>query len=417
MKKLARSLVAAVLGYQVRRLQTKNQIKVIGVVGSIGKTSTKLAIASVLKDSFRVKYQEGNYNDLVTVPLVFFGQELTGLFNPMTWLSVFWRNQKVLGKAYPYDVVVVELGSDGPGQIERFKSFLKLEIGVITAITPEHMAFFDSLDEVAKEELAISQFSSLILANKDLCEDKYLKQAGQVLTYGLGTGADYELDVGNGRMSVSGGGQQLFYTKDEELSKPELYSLLAAVSVAYKLGIKPDDIQKSLKNIQPVPGRMRKLAGINGSTIIDDSYNASPEAVKLALDTLYKMTVSQRIAVLGNMNELGSYSERAHTEIGNYCSPTQLDLVVTIGSDANKYLAKAAELKGCKVQRFDSPYQAAEFIKPLVKSGAAILVKGSQNGVFAEEVTKSLLANPADQSKLVRQTPEWLKAKQKAFKN
>jgi UDP-N-acetylmuramoyl-tripeptide--D-alanyl-D-alanine ligase len=417
MKKLARSLVAAVLGYQVRRLQTKNQIKVIGVVGSIGKTSTKLAIASVLKDSFRVKYQEGNYNDLVTVPLVFFGQELTGLFNPMTWLSVFWRNQKVLGKAYPYDVVVVELGSDGPGQIERFKSFLKLEIGVITAITPEHMAFFDSLDEVAKEELAISQFSSLILANKDLCEDKYLKQAGQVLTYGLGAGADYELDVGNGRMSVSGGGQQLFYTKDEELSKPELYSLLAAVSVAYKLGIKPDDIQKSLKNIQPVPGRMRKLAGINGSTIIDDSYNASPEAVKLALDTLYKMTVSQRIAVLGNMNELGSYSERAHTEIGNYCSPTQLDLVVTIGSDANKYLAKAAELKGCKVQRFDSPYQAAEFIKPLVKSGAAILVKGSQNGVFAEEVTKSLLANPADQSKLVRQTPEWLKAKQKAFKN
>jgi UDP-N-acetylmuramoyl-tripeptide--D-alanyl-D-alanine ligase len=348
---------------------------------------------------------------------VFFGQELTSLFNPMTWLSVFWRNQKVLGKAYPYDVVVVELGSDGPGQIERFKSFLKLEIGVITAITPEHMAFFDSLDEVAKEELAISQFSSLILANKDLCEDKYLKQAGQVLTYGLGTGADYELDVGNGRMSVSGGGQQLFYTKDEELSKPELYSLLAAVSVAYKLGIKPDDIQKSLKNIQPVPGRMRKLAGINGSTIIDDSYNASPEAVKLALDTLYKMTVSQRIAVLGNMNELGSYSERAHTEIGNYCSPTQLDLVVTIGSDANKYLAKAAELKGCKVQRFDSPYQAAEFIKPLVKSGAAILVKGSQNGVFAEEVTKSLLANPADQSKLVRQTPEWLKAKQKAFKN
>ncbi|MBX4197607.1 UDP-N-acetylmuramoyl-tripeptide--D-alanyl-D-alanine ligase [Candidatus Saccharibacteria bacterium] len=416
MKKLARRAVAAILGYQVRRLCKKNQIKVIGVVGSIGKTSTKLAIASVLKAEFRVQYQTGNYNDLVSVPLVFFGGELPSLFSPMAWLAVFRRNQTVLRQLYPYDVVVLELGSDAPGQISQFKKFLKLEIGVVTAITPEHMAFFGSLDEVAKEELAIDQFSSLVLANKDLCDDKYLKPMGEHLTYGMGSGADYKLEASNGRISVSSGGQQLLYITDDDLSKPELYSMLAAVSVAYKLGMQPETIEKGLKNIKPVNGRMQKLAGINSSIIIDDSYNSSPEAVKMALDALYKSSATQKIALLGSMNELGAYSETAHTEIGTYCDPVQLDSVVTIGKDANQYLAKAAELKGCKVHRFDSPYQAGEFIKSVIKPKAAVLVKGSQNGVFAEEAIKPLLANPDDQSKLVRQSAEWLKIKEQAFK-
>lgn len=413
---MARRAVAAVLGYQVRRLQKKNQIKAIGVAGSIGKTSTKLAIATVLKAGFRVQSQEGNYNDLVTVPLVFFGEEEPALLNPMAWLKVMWRNQQKLRRPYPYDVVIVELGSDGPGQVSEFKRYLNLEIGVITSITPEHMAFFGSLDEVAKEELAISEFSSLVLANKDLCDEKYLSQLNAVLTYGQTSGSDYKLEAGNGRLSISSAGQQLLYTNDEGQSKPQLYSLLAAAAVAYKLGMKPEGIEEAIKNIKPVAGRMQKLAGIKNSVIIDDSYNSSPEAVKMALDTLYKTEASQRIALLGNMNELGDYSEKAHTEIGNYCSPRELDYVVTIGPDANNYLAKAAELKGCKVQRFDSPYEAGEFIKKELKPKAVVLVKGSQFGVYAEEAIKYLLLNPSDAQKLVRQSPDWLKIKRKAFK-
>jgi UDP-N-acetylmuramoyl-tripeptide--D-alanyl-D-alanine ligase len=138
-------------------------------------------------------------------------------------------------------------------------------------------------------------------------------------------------------------------------------------------------------------------------------------ALKLALDSLYEIKAPQKIAVLGNMNELGKYSETTHTEIGTYCDPKQLDLVVTIGPDANKYLAPAAEAKGCSVKIFENPYDAGTFLKPLIKKGAVILVKGSQNKVFAEETIKSLLANPADESKLVRQSQEWLNKKQKAF--
>ena len=415
MKKLARSLIAAILGYQVRRLCRKNQIKVIGVVGSIGKTSTKLAIAKVLKSNFKVQFQEGNYNDLVSVPLVFFGQELPNLYSPSAWLRVLRRNQQLLKQTYPFDVVVIELGSDGPGQIHKFKKFLKLEIAVVTGITPEHMAFFKNLDAVAKEELAVRGFSSLVLANQDLCDQKYLTAVPELLTYGIEQAADYRLIANEDKIAIQAGKELVLDAKNQPFSRAQLYSVLAASTVAYKLGMEPTQIKQAIGNITPVPGRMQTLAGINGSTILDDSYNASPQAMKLALDTLYEMKALQKIAVLGNMNELGSYSEAAHAEVGGYCDPKQLDLVVTIGTDANKYLAAAAEAKGCKVKQFDSPYKIGEYLKPLIEKNGLVLVKGSQNGVFAEEAIKPLLANPTDETKLVRQSADWLKIKQEAF--
>lgn len=402
MKKLARAIVAVILGYQVRRLYKKGQFRVIGVVGSIGKTSTKLAIANVLQNGFRVRYQEGNYNDLVSVPLVFFGQKLPNLFNPLAWMMVFWRNEKQLRSAYPFDVVVLELGSDGPGQIAKFESFLKLEIAVITAITPEHMQTFKTLDNVAHEELSVGPFTTLMIANKDLCDNKYISGLSQMLTYGVKNQADYTYE----KLGIA--------KKPQSLA--EQYSILAAAAVAYKLGLEQDKINAALLGIKPFAGRMQKLDGVNNSTIIDDSYNSSPEAAKMALDELYSISAPQKIAVLGNMNELGDYSAGAHEQIGNYCDPKQLEMIITIGPDANNYLAKAAEAKGCRVERFDSPYKAGDFIRPLVKPGAVILVKGSQNKVFAEETIKSLLANPADSSKLVRQEAHWMNMKRQEFK-
>ncbi len=402
MKKFAKQIVAVILGYQVRQLTKRNSFKVIGVVGSIGKTSTKLAIAQTLSTSFKVRYQDGNYNDLVSVPLVFFDEPMPSLMNPLAWLAIFVRNQAKL-KNYPYEIVVLELGSDGPGQIGQFKKYLDLEIGVVTAITPEHMAFFGNLDEVAKEELAISQFSSLVLANKDLCDSKYLKEIPELLTYGLEKPADY--------------GPEELGGLAKGRSEAEQYSLLAAAAVARKLGAEPADTKKGLSDFLPISGRMNELTGIKGSRIIDDSYNASPTAVQLALDYLYEQKSPQKIAVLGNMNEMGDYSEEAHTQIGRHCDPDQLSLVVTIGPEANKYLAPAAEAKGCKVQTFDSPYTAGEYLKSILQKGAVVLVKGSQNGVFAEETVKILLANPADSARLVRQSDHWLKVKQKAFKS
>src|SRR5690606_20106109 len=114
------------------------------------------------------------------------------------------------------------------------------------------------------------------------------------------------------------------------------------------------------------------LKGINNSLILDETYNASPEAVRAALDSVYTMKAPQKIALLGNMNELGDMSADAHREIGEYCDPEQLELVVTLGQDANKYSAPAAKRKGCTVQAFNNPYDAGKFIREHIKEGAVI---------------------------------------------
>src|SRR3989338_3419097 len=116
MKKLAKQAVVRYLGNKVKKLQAKNNFRVIAVAGSIGKTSTKLAVATVLKHKYRVRYQEGNYNDIVSVPLIFFGLPMPNLLNPIAWLVTFAKIRKVLKNPYPYDFVVVEVGTDSPGQ-------------------------------------------------------------------------------------------------------------------------------------------------------------------------------------------------------------------------------------------------------------------------------------------------------------
>ncbi len=421
MKKIAKRFVAGILGWQIRRLYKRNNFKVVAVAGSVGKTSTKLAIANVLKAKYRVQYQNGNYNDLVSVPLIFFGETMPSLLNPLAWLAIFRRNGKQITTPYPYDVVVVEVGTDAPGQIEEFSSYLKIDIAVLTAVSAEHMEFFDNLDDVAQEELEIVKMSAKLLYNKDMIDSKYLNGIGiPVLSYGQKQKADYQtVDIvfkdDKCDFAVLKDGNPFIKSSNDLISEPQLYSVTAAVALAAELGLSAEEIDKGLHDIRPVSGRMQRLAGINNSLIIDDTYNASPEAMKAALQTLYRLDAPHKIAILGNMNELGKFSKEAHEEIGIHCEPRKLDLVVTIGPDANKYLAPIAQNRGCKVVTFDNPYKAGEYIKPLIQQGSLILAKGSQNGVFAEEAVKLFLANPSDSSKLVRQSPEWLKKKSKAF--
>jgi len=421
MKKLARKLVAAVLYWQVRRLRRKNNFQVIAVEGSIGKTSTKMAIARLLSAKLKVRYQEGNYNDLVTVPLVFFGHPLTHLFNPISWLRIFISNELQLLKKCQFDVVVLEIGTDGPGFIEDFAKRLRtIDINVLTGIAPEHMEYFDDLDAVAEEEKKLTPISTLNLINVDMCAEKYTAGIPNTLSYSINKDADYQLknlsyDDSGCSFDIFAGSKKIFSGQHEAISEPLLYAILAAIAVGVKMGLNSDEIEKGLATIKPASGRMQLLDGVKKSRIIDDTYNASPEAVMAALKTLYRLKAPQKIAILGNMNELGKFSEEAHKDIGDLCDPAQLDYVITIGPDANTFLAEGAKEKGCKVKTFNNPYEAGDFVKSVLEQSGLVLAKGSQNGVFAEEAIKSLLANTSDESKLVRQSRYWLKIKQKAF--
>lgn len=413
MKNLLKSLVVAVVGWQVRRLQKHSHFTTIGVIGSYGKTSTKMAVAEVLETEFHVQYQKGNYNDIVSVPLVFFGQNLPSLFNPFSWLKVFWENEKVLRQeVFPFDVVVLELGIDGPDQMIQFKKYLRLDYLLVTSLGPEHMERFKSLKEVAKEELSAQNFSKQVIVNKDLCSDELLQSLRKPYeVYKLEYPKRLPLD--NWQIVLDGG--ESMRVQQTVLSKARMYTLSAAAVIGMKMGIDKNKVLQSLDKATAVPGRMNALKGKKNSTIIDDTYNASPEATILALETLYSYPAKQRIALLGNMNELGKFSEKLHRRVGEACQPGKLDLVVTLGEHANEYLADQAEKAGCKVKRTNSPYEAAEIIEESLKADSVILAKGSQNGVFAEEAVKMLLESPADSKYLVRQSDQWLEKKKKSF--
>ncbi|MDZ7786078.1 MAG: cyanophycin synthetase [Candidatus Saccharibacteria bacterium] len=417
MKRVFRSVVAKILESQVRRLQKKRDFKVVAVVGSIGKTSTKLAIGRSLSKVAKVRYQDGNYNDRVTVPLVFFGrQNPRRVWHFWSWLAIFIRNELALRKPYIFEWVILELGTDGPGQIREF-AYLDVDLAVVTAVTPEHMEQFGDLDAVAKEELSVANFSRHLLINRDLCDEKYIRQIGKSLnTYGTSKEAtiriasDYPFDLKSG--------ENVLYSINQRPLLPKQYGLAAVMSVLRFARQDDSRVIHSLLTQElevQTPGRMQVLPGINQSEIIDDTYNAQPDAVKMALEVLQRKTGPQKIAILGNMNELGQKSAELHKEIGQSCKPKNIDLLVTIGADANEYLAQEAKKNGCDVKAFTNPYQAGVFLKDRVKHKAVILAKGSQNGVFAEEAIKPLLKNPHDEKKLVRQSKDWLIKKRNSF--
>ena len=427
MKSLFKNILVTILGWQVKRLRKRHDFKIIGVVGSIGKTSTKLAIAETLRENVKTRYQKGNYNDIVSVPLVFFGQEMPALWNVFAWLKIILQNEIQIYSNYPFDFVVVELGTDAPGQISQFRKYLHLDIAILTAIAPEHMEFFGSIENVADEEWSVSFFSDIIFANKDLCsivpENIDHKK---IIFYGKEFGSVYKIEnvlrtKGGFSFDIYFEGEKIMNILHNAFSEVQLYSIDAAIALARKLKIPDEKIKQSINKIQSFSGRMQKLKGIKNSIIIDDTYNASPDAVKMALDALYAQTASQKIAILGMMNELGDLSEEEHKKIGRYCNSKLLDLIVTVGKDANAFLASEAEKNGCEVYKAKNSVDAGNFVKNKIlpahtgKEGAIILAKGSQNGVFIEEALKPLLANKSDLSKLVRQDKYWMDKKRDLY--
>jgi len=417
-KRIGKSILCVKLEYQVKKLRKKHSFKVIAVAGSVGKTSTKLAIAQVLGTKEAVRYQDGNYNDRLTVPLIFFDQTEPAIFNVMAWFKILRQNNKLIKGDYPYKYIVVELGTDGPGQLEKF-AYLKPDIVVLAAIAPEHMSYFGTLDAVAAEELEVRKYAQKLLINTDDTPAKYL-QGIDYIGYGL-NGGTYQLNVSaRSDLQAPKGSLQISSNEKIDVQLATIGSQgakisLGAAAVAHLLGFTYDEIKSGLLAIKPVPGRMQILAGINNSTIIDDTYNASPIAVKAALEVLYAAESPQRIAILGSMNELGASSQALHEEVANYCDPQKLSLLVTIGKDANQYIAPIATSKGCKVMSFDDPNKAGQYLAPILQELAIVLAKGSQNGVFAEETIKPLLANSADSQKLVRQSEYWMNVKRQQF--
>jgi len=418
-----KKLIQILLENRTKAYLKKHKPKVVVVAGSVGKTSTKMALATVLGEAYRVRTQDGNHNTPLSVPLAVMGIEYpTNIRSIQEWWATFGAINLRINQPDDAEVIVQELGTDNPGDLKVFK-YLRPDVAVITAVSPEHMEFFGTIEAVAKEELSVAKWSKLTVVNRDDVDVRYAKYAetSNIDTYGMGEKAEYRiivepaspLDGRIGHLITPEWGE--VPVNLQLIGEHSIKAAAAAAAVGAKLGLSSQQVAIGISKIIPSPGRMQVLRGLNDSTIIDDTYNASPLAVSAALKTLGEIESDQRIAILGSMNELGESSPESHRQIGELCTPAKLSWVVTIGDDAEQYLAPAAMKQGCQVRTFKSPYEAGAFVHSVLKPGTVVLAKGSQNGVFAEEAIKIFLHSTEDESKLVRQSPEWLRVKSEQF--
>ncbi|MFZ2494921.1 MAG: UDP-N-acetylmuramoyl-tripeptide--D-alanyl-D-alanine ligase [Candidatus Saccharimonadales bacterium] len=404
----------------VKKYFKKHAPKLVVVTGSVGKTGTKYAISTVLGEKLRVRMQDGNHNSEFSVPLAILGIKYPK--NPhsiLEWFRVFLSARVRIKRDNEVDVIVQELGMDHPGDIVKFGQYLRPDIAVVTAVSPEHMENMKDIETVAKEELSVSAFSGLTIINYDDIDVRFasLLQSKNVTSYGLSEKAEYRL-VANAVSPLENKVGVLLTPEwgrtpitSQLVGYHNFKSVVAAAAVAAKLGLSAAETAAGITKITSLPGRMQILRGANGSVILDDTYNSSPLAMLAALQTLYDIPASRRIAIIGGMNELGDYSREGHEIVGQKCDSKYLEWVITIGQEAAQYIAPIAEQKGCRVRAFRTPYQAGGFVHALLEKDTVVLVKGSQNNIYAEESIKPILSNAEDEKLLVRQTRDWMKRK------
>lgn len=402
------------------------EVKLVAVAGSVGKTTTKIALGTVLSQRFKIRLHEGNHNADISAPLSILGIDYPENIRSLReWARVFKAARHRIRQPSDVDVIIQEVGTDRIGDVPHFGTYITPDIAVVTAVSPEHMEFFGTLDAVAAEELSIVNYSKLGLINRDDIDGQFaqLITNPSIDTYGTSGAAEYAVVADE--VTLEGSSHVLLTTPEWGertvelgiLGEPGARAAAAAAAVGAKLGMSSDEVVAGLKKIKAVNGRMNILRGVDSSVIIDDSYNSSPLAAAASLRVLYQLPAPQKIAVLGSMNELGSLSVEAHDILGSLCDPSQLHYVVTVGDEAAKYLAPAAVRNGCQVMSFKSALEAGAFVHKVMDTQSIILFKGSQGGIYLEEAIKVILHSTDDEAYLVRQSPEWLRKKQAFFES
>lgn len=412
MQRLLLNLTAKISVFLAKILIWRYNLKIITVAGSVGKTSAKYILGSMLNSKVPTIWQKGSYNQPFSIPFALFGLGYPeNAKNVVTWAQSYFKMLSLIIAGYHYKIAVLEVGTDRPGDIIQTTSWLKSDIAVLTAVQEEHMQNFKNIEDVAKEEFQIFKNANLKFISSDSVLEQFIQKFApeDARLYGFNKN---QAEFKNLNLTLK--------LKDFEPIKfkalqPAQYlnqPFIVAVMVMQKLGFNQKDVETALKKVKLPPGRMRIFPGINNSVIVDDTYNASPEAYARALNLIYSMNAGRRIIVMGNMNEFGRHSPAAHTQLAKLIKPSKEDIIVTIGPDANTHLFADLERLGTKnLFKFNSPWEAGRFLKSTIKDTDLVFLKGSQNGVFLEEATKMVLLNPKDSKKLCRQSNHWMNIK------
>ncbi len=368
----------AALGALARYYRSKFAPIVIGVTGSVGKTTTKEMIAAVTAYLGPVLKNSGNFNNEIGLPLTLFG------------LSRKHRT------------AVLEMAMRGLGQIAYLAHIARPQIGVITNVGLSHIELLGSLDAIAdaKAELldALPEDGVSILNADDAYFDHFrLRKRIRLVSYGESPRADVRLV----RVDVDEQGCCTFEARTPtgevrtRISMPGehiVLDALAAVAVGEVLGVPHPAMEEALAHFEPPEKRCSVIATKGGFVVIDDTYNASPASVTSALRTLRMMQGGRKVAVLGDMLELGEAARDAHTNIGRVVSNLGIDVLVVVGKLA-KLISQGAADSGFSIQQvheFENSQQAAEYLPGLVREGDIVLVKGSR-AMRMEKIVEALL--------------------------
>ena len=411
MKNAYLKIIYRILAFYARRVILQNDPKIIAVTGSVGKTSTKDAIYEVLHDAFgsKVRKTEGTLNAEIGLPLTILGyKEVPNKFIwPFFLVGLAFRKYD---KNYP-EYLVLEMGVERAGDLVYFANIARPDIAVITTVTAAHVANFRNVEEYQKEKLSILtkmkpggkviiNIDDPILAgieNREIitisAENKAADYYSDDITISL-SGTEYRINFTGHKISV----------KSALLGRQAIYSQLFGFAIGNILGIQSIKTGKSLSKIKPIAGRMNFVDGKNGVIIIDDTYNSNPTSLKAALTTLSEIKFDGRkVAIIGNMNELGGMEQLSHEEVGRFAKD-KCDLAIFAGPNA----AGMSKAFGPGSLAFAGRAMLIERLPSLIKEGDLVLVKASQNGNFFEEVAKFLMKKPSDAQKLlVRQGKFW----------
>ena len=334
-------------------------IPVIGITGSVGKTTAKEMIAAVLEQHYQVLKTEGNLNNQIGVPMM---------------LSRLERR---------HQAAVIEMGISNFGEMRSLGSMVQPNIAVFTVIGHAHLEFLHDLDGVlrAKSEMLESMpDTSPVVVNGDDVKLLALQCRQKKISYGFGAHCDVRAEnLVNGENLCCDivCGLRRIPVRIPAFGKHHVYAALAAATVGMLLGLSDEEIIDGISCFQNV-GRRGELFEANGMKIIDDSYNANPDSVKCGIDSLIKTEAKRHVCILGDMLELGEDTLSMHYGVGEYARENHVDLVLTSGTCA-KEISRAAGARG---QHFETREDLIRALPELLREGDCILVKASKGSHF-----------------------------------
>lgn len=352
--------------------RNRSRAVLIGVTGSVGKTSTKEMIAAALSKGLCVMKTQGNKNSQIGLPLTMFDIKAE------------------------HEAAVIEMGMSEFGEMDRLADIARPDMAVMTNIGTAHIENLGSQQNILSEKFRIAKHftkDSILFLNGDdpLLKTLHGKQPFRTVTFGLGTDNDYHAEH-----IRTEGYHTRFICQGKEWEIPALgehsvRNALAALAVGKALGLEDTVIQEGLLTYRNAPMRQQFHELPDGVLLMDDSYNASPEAVKVSLDVLKSVAKGRTTAVLADMLELGEQSAALHYAVGKHLAEIGIHRLLAVGA-LSEHTAQGAVENGCsEVYHFTNNREAYESLSASIEPQEAILVKGSR-GMHTEEIVKQLLS-------------------------